>query len=150
MHQWRVLLMYFFLVLDCTFNYEKCTFNFEKCRGSTVCVYVDASHVKSCLSAVFTECAPGSYGDACSEMCRCQNGGTCHHILGTCQCAPGWEGDKCESACVAGTFGVGCTEVCRCPQGEPCNHVTGQCDCPPGFTGYSCELRKSLFGKKKK
>ena len=107
-------------------------------------------HVKCCLSTVFTECAPGSYGDACSEMCRCQNGGTCHHILGTCQCAPGWEGDKCESACVAGTFGVGCTEVCRCPQGEPCNHVTGQCDCPPGFTGYSCELRKSLFGKKKK
>lgn len=36
-------------------------------------------------------CAPGFYGEACREVCSCQNGADCHSVSGECVCAPGFQ-----------------------------------------------------------
>lgn len=48
------------------------------------------------------ECSNGQYGLNCSEPCRCENGGKCHHISGECTCAPGFTGPLCSELCPDG------------------------------------------------
>lgn len=47
-------------------------------------------------------CPPGSYGEACTQVCRCHNNASCHPVSGQCRCAPGFTGPSClqgESLC---------------------------------------------------
>ncbi|XP_070566859.1 uncharacterized protein [Ptychodera flava] len=41
-------------------------------------------------------CPDGYYGVDCSEVCICKNGATCHAVIGSCKCAPGWQGPACD------------------------------------------------------
>lgn len=41
-------------------------------------------------------CAPGTYGQDCTETCVCHNNGTCDPVSGTCICSSGWKGTTCE------------------------------------------------------
>lgn len=41
-------------------------------------------------------CPEGRYGDRCLQPCVCYNGAVCDHIDGSCICAPGFTGEKCE------------------------------------------------------
>lgn len=41
-------------------------------------------------------CPGGKFGKACAESCLCSNNGTCNPIDGSCQCFPGWIGDRCS------------------------------------------------------
>ncbi|XP_070567064.1 uncharacterized protein [Ptychodera flava] len=41
-------------------------------------------------------CPEGYYGIDCSEHCICKNGATCHALIGSCMCAPGWQGPACD------------------------------------------------------
>lgn len=41
------------------------------------------------------ECPVGFYGEFCSKECKCENGGTCDHVTGTCRCVPGFVGPTC-------------------------------------------------------
>ena len=43
-----------------------------------------------------SECPIGHYGYQCLQECRCENGGVCSHIDGSCGCGPGWVGTRCE------------------------------------------------------
>ena len=43
-----------------------------------------------------TECPEGYYGDGCEEACACQNGASCSHISGECNCTAGWIGTICD------------------------------------------------------
>ncbi|XP_066271074.1 uncharacterized protein [Branchiostoma lanceolatum] len=41
-------------------------------------------------------CPAGFYGGNCSEVCVCQNGGSCHPFNGACKCPDGWKGRACD------------------------------------------------------
>nr|XP_054500031.1 N-acetylglucosamine-1-phosphodiester alpha-N-acetylglucosaminidase isoform X3 [Agelaius phoeniceus] len=43
-------------------------------------------------------CAPGSFGQSCSQQCRCQHGGSCDPVHGACSCPAGFYGTSCEHA----------------------------------------------------
>ena len=43
-------------------------------------------------------CPPGGFGFECSETCTCQQG-SCDPVNGTCSCAAGYSGDRCEQKC---------------------------------------------------
>ncbi|XP_053743491.1 N-acetylglucosamine-1-phosphodiester alpha-N-acetylglucosaminidase isoform X2 [Synchiropus splendidus] len=73
-------------------------------------------------------CHPSFYGEGCSLVCRCLNGGWCEHVHGRCTCPPGFYGDACQTVCPAGFFGVSCAQRCRCEDHCPCDHVTGSCN----------------------
>lgn len=36
-------------------------------------------------------CSPGFYGEACQQICSCQNGADCDSVTGKCTCAPGFK-----------------------------------------------------------
>ncbi len=40
-------------------------------------------------------CLEGYYGDGC-QACMCQNGASCDHINGDCDCTAGWTGLHCD------------------------------------------------------
>lgn len=44
-------------------------------------------------------CPSGTWGFGCNLTCQCLNGGACNTLDGTCTCAPGWRGKKCELPC---------------------------------------------------
>lgn len=44
-------------------------------------------------------CPSGTWGLGCNLTCQCLNGGACNALDGTCTCAPGWRGEKCELPC---------------------------------------------------
>lgn len=44
------------------------------------------------------ECPTGTYGLNCGSVCVCQNGGTCHHVDGSCTCPAGFIGERCEQS----------------------------------------------------
>lgn len=44
-------------------------------------------------------CPSGTWGFGCNLTCQCLNGGACNTLDGTCTCAPGWRGPKCEFPC---------------------------------------------------
>lgn len=44
-------------------------------------------------------CPSGTWGLGCNLTCQCLNGGACNILDGTCTCAPGWRGEKCEYPC---------------------------------------------------
>lgn len=50
-------------------------------------------------------CAPGFYGEACREVCSCQNGADCHSVSGECVCAPGFQ---------VQTWMLSCLVLCYC------------------------------------
>ena len=85
----------------------------------------------------------GSFGSGCNSICRCENGGTCHHVDGTCSCPAGVEGQFCEIGCPAGFYGDACDERCpdllQCPSGR-CDRELGICACAAGFYGTMCHL----------
>lgn len=39
------------------------------------------------------KCSSDRFGLNCTEICRCKNGGNCHHISGECSCAAGFTGN---------------------------------------------------------
>ncbi|KAI8480556.1 hypothetical protein Bbelb_417360 [Branchiostoma belcheri] len=41
-------------------------------------------------------CPAGLFGGGCSEICVCQNGGSCHPFNGACKCPDGWKGRACD------------------------------------------------------
>ncbi|KAF4798530.1 N-acetylglucosamine-1-phosphodiester alpha-N-acetylglucosaminidase [Turdus rufiventris] len=43
-------------------------------------------------------CAPGSYGESCSQKCQCQHGSSCDPVHGACSCPAGFYGSSCEHA----------------------------------------------------
>ncbi|XP_066279734.1 uncharacterized protein [Branchiostoma lanceolatum] len=85
-----------------------------------------------------TECRPNYHGEACSQVCDCQYGGTCDRWEG-CLCPPGRHGDRCEHTCAPGTFGRNCSEDCNCQNNNPCDPVNGSCICAEGQSGEFCE-----------
>ncbi|XP_043922500.1 N-acetylglucosamine-1-phosphodiester alpha-N-acetylglucosaminidase [Protopterus annectens] len=74
------------------------------------------------------ECAPGFFGDGCSKMCSCTNGGTCNHVHGTCICSSGYHGVFCEQECPLGWFGPLCQHKCQCENQCQCHPTTGACN----------------------
>ena len=82
-----------------------------------------------------------TYGSGCNGICRCENGGTCHPVDGTCTCPPGVDGQRCEDGCPAGYYGASCEQPCpqQCSSGH-CNRDMGYCECASGFFGVACNL----------
>ena len=50
------------------------------------------------ISTLLTECAQGTFGEGCTQRCRCAEGIECDHITGACQreCPPGFRGAECS------------------------------------------------------
>lgn len=47
-------------------------------------------------SSCYTECAPGTFGYGCQQLCECMNNATCDHVTGTCYCSSGFKGIRCD------------------------------------------------------
>jgi hypothetical protein len=48
---------------------------------------------------VISECPAGTFGDKCSNPCKCADKLNCDKVKGTCVsegCIPGWEGASCN------------------------------------------------------
>ncbi|XP_064318263.1 N-acetylglucosamine-1-phosphodiester alpha-N-acetylglucosaminidase isoform X3 [Phalacrocorax carbo] len=73
-------------------------------------------------------CGNGFYGDACTQKCRCQNGGSCDPVHGACSCPAGYYGTSCEQECPMGWYGPNCQKPCVCEHTCPCNRETGSCN----------------------
>ncbi|XP_075022163.1 N-acetylglucosamine-1-phosphodiester alpha-N-acetylglucosaminidase [Calonectris borealis] len=73
-------------------------------------------------------CASGFYGDACTQKCRCQNGGSCDPVHGACSCPAGYYGSSCEQECPLGWYGPNCQKPCACEHMCPCHRETGSCN----------------------
>ncbi|XP_030315899.1 N-acetylglucosamine-1-phosphodiester alpha-N-acetylglucosaminidase [Calypte anna] len=73
-------------------------------------------------------CTHGFYGDACTQKCQCQNGGSCDPVHGTCSCPAGYYGTSCEQECPMGWYGPNCQNQCACEHTCPCDRVTGSCN----------------------
>jgi len=85
----------------------------------------------------------------CADV-KCQNGGSCSY--GTCACATGFSGTRCEINACTGVFcpfGQACTQgtcvasACAsvvCHNDGACNPASGTCECKNGFTGLFCTI----------
>ncbi|XP_071427116.1 N-acetylglucosamine-1-phosphodiester alpha-N-acetylglucosaminidase [Pithys albifrons albifrons] len=73
-------------------------------------------------------CAPGFYGQSCSQKCQCQHGGSCDPEHGACSCPPGFYGTSCEHECPLGWFGPDCRSRCACEHSCPCDRESGSCN----------------------
>ncbi|XP_070546786.1 multiple epidermal growth factor-like domains protein 10 isoform X2 [Ptychodera flava] len=81
----------------------------------------------------------GEKHDLCADKClHCYNGNDCTPEDKTCNCTPGWHGDRCDQQCETGYYGYNCSGKCPCKSFELCNHVTGYCSCRPGYYGPLC------------
>ncbi|NXC55696.1 PEAR1 protein, partial [Aleadryas rufinucha] len=49
------------------------------------------------LAPVSPACPPGTFGLPCDQLCRCPHNATCDPTNGTCPCAPGTTGPRCEA-----------------------------------------------------
>lgn len=77
-------------------------------------------------------CPSGTWGFSCNLTCQCHNGGACNTQDGTCTCAPGWRGEKCEVPCqvrlsrcpscedMGDTLRAKCPLTLQCPWGQAC------------------------------
>uniref|UniRef100_A0A8C2BWC6 Multiple EGF-like-domains 10 n=1 Tax=Cyprinus carpio TaxID=7962 RepID=A0A8C2BWC6_CYPCA len=84
-------------------------------------------------------CAPGLYGEACQQICRCQNGADCHSVSGECVCAPGFKVQLQKDTLCVGWWGLGCNLTCVCGNGGACSALDGRCSCTPGWRGDRCD-----------
>lgn len=41
-------------------------------------------------------CPQGLWGNECSQMCQCNDRGTCSSVDGSCDCEAGWMGTSCQ------------------------------------------------------
>ncbi|XP_041259782.1 N-acetylglucosamine-1-phosphodiester alpha-N-acetylglucosaminidase isoform X2 [Onychostruthus taczanowskii] len=73
-------------------------------------------------------CVPGSYGESCSQKCRCLHGSSCDPVHGACSCPAGFYGTSCEHECPLGWFGPSCQSRCACDHSCPCDPETGSCN----------------------
>ena len=64
-------------------------------------------------------CPSGTWGFGCNLTCQCLNGGACNTLDGTCTCAPGWRGAKCEFPCQVCVLCLG-SHACK-PMPEGCS-----------------------------
>ena len=80
-------------------------------------------------------CDSNQWGSDCGQLCKCENGGLCDPVSGTCQCPAGFIGRSCKDPCPTGTFGKGCLQKCQCGTGGSCDKMAGECICRSGFTG---------------
>jgi len=73
--------------------------------------------------------------DHCSPD-PCENGGTCENNSNsyTCQCQPGFTGDRCETQ-------IDNCAAAPCQNGGVCTNGVNSytCQCAPGYTGTNCE-----------
>ena len=46
---------------------------------------------------IFLVCAESTYGEGCTQRCRCEEGVSCDHVTGACEreCPPGFRGSNC-------------------------------------------------------
>ncbi|XP_069185368.1 angiopoietin-1 receptor-like [Procambarus clarkii] len=102
---------------------------------------------------IVRECESDRYGPKCQSWCPdCQNGGICHAVIGTCVCAPGYNGATCQHACPRGSFGSSCQFTCQkdtlgfspategqCEKLTICLPEPYGCSCAPGYTGPVCD-----------
>ncbi|XP_047919793.2 N-acetylglucosamine-1-phosphodiester alpha-N-acetylglucosaminidase [Anser cygnoides] len=107
-------------VLDC--GPSNCSLHGTCTDSGCLC---DAGWVGSNCSEA---CASGFYGDACTQKCQCQNGGSCDPVHGACSCPAGYYGTSCERACPMGWYGPNCQQLCACEHACPCNRETGSCN----------------------
>ncbi len=57
-------------------------------------------------------CLASHFGVGCVEDCDCAAGEhACNNVDGTCDCAIGYTGPKCDRPCSNGTWGFGCSQV---------------------------------------
>ncbi|XP_059717186.1 N-acetylglucosamine-1-phosphodiester alpha-N-acetylglucosaminidase isoform X2 [Haemorhous mexicanus] len=73
-------------------------------------------------------CAPGSFGQSCSQKCQCQHSSSCDPVHGACSCPAGFYGTSCEHECPLGWFGPSCQSRCACDHSCPCDPETGSCN----------------------
>eukprot|EP00058_Branchiostoma_floridae_P009515 XP_002595003.1 hypothetical protein BRAFLDRAFT_99293 [Branchiostoma floridae] len=110
----------------------------ESANGEYTCVVkaVDGGVMNATFVLGATECSPNYYGEACSQVCDCQYGGTCDRWEAGCLCPPGRRhGDRCEHTCAPGTFGLNCSKNCDCQNKTSCDVVNGTCICAEGQWG---------------
>ncbi|XP_074962030.1 N-acetylglucosamine-1-phosphodiester alpha-N-acetylglucosaminidase isoform X2 [Phalacrocorax aristotelis] len=111
---------------DCVQGECRCTGDFW--RGPA-CDTLDCGPSNCSLRGICTDsCANGFYGDACTQKCHCQNGGSCDPVHGACSCPAGYYGTSCEQECPMGWYGPNCQKPCVCEHTCPCNRETGSCN----------------------
>jgi len=92
------------------------------------------------------ECLPDIFGEMCEQracVSECENGGTCNHVEGTCECdEEHWRGGfcqymVCEEDCSGrGKCGVEADFQCKCDFGF--DDASFCKTCAPGWTGDLC------------
>ncbi|XP_070546949.1 multiple epidermal growth factor-like domains protein 10 [Ptychodera flava] len=125
---------------------EKCKhqchcFNGGECSEANpnVCVCPSTWRGRDCTDCNSYE-SGGKIYELCEDKClHCYNGNDCRPQDKTCNCTPGWHGDRCDQPCETGYYGYNCSEKCSCESFERCNHETGECSCHPGYFGQSCD-----------
>ncbi|XP_067679828.1 receptor-type tyrosine-protein phosphatase epsilon-like isoform X2 [Haliotis asinina] len=109
----------------------------------------NSTHMMVVCQVEANVCAPGTFGNDCSNYCHCAEG-VCNYTNGDCRtnvCQPGWQGSTCSQHCGNGTYGVNCSSQCEnrnCTgDNSTCDPVTGECvgGCNPGWNGTSCTQR---------
>ena len=86
------------------------------------------------IAGVVCGCRVGFVGQYCqTQLCTpdtCMNGGTCSVEDGSCECSPGFTGDRCQVNNFCGSQ--------PCMNGGTCEGSS--CRCPLGFDGSTCEI----------
>lgn len=112
-----------------------------------------------------SECEPGRFGSDCVQTCDCDRDTPCDPVSGSCLCAPGKMGSRCDigdssistkisfyfcfsysvkcllftTDCGVNRFGPDCSEGCECHNGGQCDPRNGRCTCLNGWVGPSCQ-----------
>ncbi|CAF0891856.1 unnamed protein product [Adineta steineri] len=95
-------------------------------NGTTRSCYGTAGYFGGFVYSVYSDpnCLSNDVYYKCpSDVCLCQNGGTCDGS-GTCQCKGGWTGDTCSE--------------CGCQNGGTCDGSGDICQCKSGWVGETC------------
>ena len=117
---------------------------------STALLFLLNPQYEYCLSCLFqgfigasceTPCESGYFGGNCTQLCTCENGGSCDSSNGDCACLAGWQGANCSQPCDVNTYGLGCSNTCDCRNPRvPCDSVDGTCVCLRGWEGDRCDF----------